>query len=206
MNFRKLTLPVLLILTAGWFVTGCGQGEKSGETAQTAEQMEKPSVERTSEAVLSAVVEAVDYEARTFTLKDEGGNTQTLAVKNPNVPLEQLKAGDAVIMTIYQKMVNYVAAPDEATPPDAALRTVGGPMGAEDQNITVVNAQQMTTTVEAIDVENRMLTVVDAEGTPLTLPVQDDVQNLDQIKVGDKIVTQITQVISVAVDKEGSDN
>jgi len=206
MNFRNFVLPVLLTLAVGWLMVGCGQGEKSGETAQTAEQMEKPSVERTSEAVLSAVVEAVDYEARTVTLKDEAGNTQTLTVRNPNVPLEKLKAGDAVIMTIYQKTVNYVATPDEATPPDAALRTVGAPMGEEDQNITVVNAQQMTSTVEAIDVENRMVTLVDADGTPLTLPVQDDVENLDQLKVGDKVVTQVTQVISVAIAKEGSGN
>ena len=49
-----------------------------------------------------------------------------------------------------------------------------------------------------------MITLVDADGTPLTLPVQDDVQNLDKVKVGDKVVTQVTQVISVAIDKEGS--
>ena len=108
------------------------------------------------------------------------------------------------LQTIYNKTVNYVAAPDEATPPDASLRSVGAPEGQEDQNITVVNAKQMTSTVDAIDVENRMITLVDADGTPLTLPVQDDVQNLDKVKVGDKVVTQVTQVISVAIDKEGS--
>lgn len=206
MNLRQLMLPVLLILTAGWLLTGCGRGEQSGETAQTAEQMEKPSVERTSEAVLSAVVEAVDYEARTFTLKDEDGNTQTLTVKNPDVPLEQLKAGDAVTMTIYNKTVNYVAAPDEATPPNVSMKAVETPEGQEGQTITVMNAQQMTTTVEAIDVENRMITLVDAEGLSLTLPVQDDVQNLDQVQVGDKVVTQVTQVISVEIQQEGGDN
>lgn len=204
MNFRKLILPALLILTVGWLMVGCGQGEKSGETAQTAEQKEMPSVERTSEAVLSAVVVAVDYKARTFTLKDEAGNTQTLTVRNPNVPLEKLKVGDAVTMTIYHKTLNYVAAPGEATPPDETLSAVSAPKGQEDQSITVVNAQQMTSTVEAIDLKNRMITLVDSDGTPLTLPVQDDVQNLDQVKVGDKIVTQVTQVISVAIDKEGS--
>ena len=146
----------------------------------------------------------MDYEARTVTLKDEEGNTQTLTVRNPDVPLQKLKAGDPVTMTIYQRTVNYVAAPDEATPPEATLRSVGTPEG-EKETITVVNAKQMTSTVEAIDVENRMITLVDADGTPLTLPVQDDVKNLDKLEVGDKVVTQVTQVISVAINKEGRD-
>jgi hypothetical protein len=206
MNLRQLMLPVLLILSLGWLLTGCGQGEKAGETAETVKQDEKPGVERTSQVILSAVVEAVDYDARTVTLKDEEGNTQTLQVRNPSVPLENLKAGDQVTMTISQKQVSYVAAPDEELPSDEILRAVGASQGEQDRSITVVNAQQMTTTVEAIDLENRMVTLVDADGTPLTLPVKEDVKNLENLQVGDKVVTQITQVISVSVDNESSED
>jgi hypothetical protein len=206
MKLRSLVLPVLLISLLSWLFVGCGQGEKPEETADSvAQEVEMPDVERPTEAMLSAVVEAVDYDARTLTLKDEAGNTQTLEVRNPSVPLENLKAGDQVTMTISQKQVSYVAAPDEELPSDETLTAVGESQGEQEGAITVVQAQQMATTVEAIDLENRMVTLVGADGTPLTLPVKEDVKNLENLQVGDNVVTQITQVISVSVAEESSE-
>jgi hypothetical protein len=192
MRANHFMLFLLFIGVLGWMMTGCGQAEKPAE---------KASVERTSEVTLSAVVEAVDYDARTFTLKDENDNIQTLQVQNPDIPMEKLKTGDQLTMTIFQKEVNYVADPGQEIPTDESLRTVGAKMGEEETNITVVNAQNMTTTVTEIDLPNRMVTLMMEDGTPMTLPVQDDVENLDQLEVGDKVVMQVTQVISVSIDK-----
>jgi hypothetical protein len=50
-----------------------------------------------------------------------------------------------------------------------------------------------------------MVTLVGADGTPLTLPVKEDVKNLENLQVGDNVVTQITQVISVSVAEESSE-
>jgi len=196
MRSTRIILAMLFILSLSWSMVSCEQGEKTGQMEQ-----EKPSVERISEVVLSAVVEAVDYDARTLTLKDEEGSTQTFQVKNPNVPLEKLVVGNQVTMTIYQKEVNYVAAPGEEIPSDEQLRTVGAKGKDESKNITIVNAQTMTNTVKEIDLANRLLTLVSADGLPLTLPVQDDVKNLDKLEVGDQVVTQITQVISVSIEE-----
>jgi len=196
MRSTRIILAMLFILSLSWSMVSCEQGEKTGQMEQ-----EKPSVERISEVVLSAVVEAVDYDARILTLKDEEGSTQTFQVKNPNVPLEKLVVGNQVTMTIYQKEVNYVAAPGEEIPSDEQLRTVGAKGKDESKNITIVNAQTMTNTVKEIDLANRLLTLVSADGLPLTLPVQDDVKNLDKLEVGDQVVTQITQVISVSIEE-----
>jgi hypothetical protein len=196
MRSTRIILAMLFILSLSWSMVSCEQGEKTGQMEQ-----EKPSVERISEVVLSAVVEAVDYDARTLTLKDEEGSTQTFQVKNPNVPLEKLVVGNQVTMTIYQKEVNYVAAPGEEIPSDEQLRTVGAKGKDESKNITIVNTQTMTNTVKEIDLANRLLTLVSADGLPLTLPVQDDVKNLDKLEVGDQVVTQITQVISVSIEE-----
>ncbi len=196
MCFNKLI--VLLIFSFSLLVMGCNQGE---QVAEEPASDEKPSVQRSSEITLSAVVESVDYEARTFALKDETGSSQSFTVRNPNVPLEKLKAGDNVTMTIYQEEVGFVAAPGEEIPPDAKMSAVGATGAEAEKNITVVNVQQRTSTVEAVDVESRMVTLVDQDGTPLTLPVQDDVKNLDKLKVGDKVVMQTTQVISVEINQ-----
>ena len=59
----------------------------------------------------------------------------------------------------------------------------------------------MTSTVLAIDVENRMATL-ESEGIPeFTVPIQDDVQNLENVQVGDQVVTYITQVVSVTINE-----
>lgn len=195
MNIHKIIMTALIILLLSWLFMGCQQGDKTDQTAETPEL--KTSVERSSEVTLSAVVEAVDYKARTFTLKDEGGSTQTFQVRNPNVPLEKLKKGDNVTMIIYQEELAYVTTPDAELPSDEELRAIETTKG----DITVATVKQMTSTVQALDVENRIATLVDADGIPLTVPVQDDVENLDKVKVGDKVVTYITQVVSISINK-----
>jgi hypothetical protein len=59
----------------------------------------------------------------------------------------------------------------------------------------------MTSTVRAIDVENRMVTL-ESEGIPeFTVPVQDDVENLGNVRVGDQVMSIITQVVSVTINE-----
>jgi hypothetical protein len=191
MRISNLLLPLLTVLILSLVLLSCEQAEKA----------EKPSVERTTEYTLSAVVDVVDGEARSLTLKDEEGVTHTFQNIQSDVPLEKLVVGKAVTMTIYQKEVNYAVAEGEEIPADEEIRTVGTKKGEEERNITIVQAQNMTTTVKEIDLENRMVTVLMEDGTPMTLPVQDDVKNLENLEMGDKVVMQLTQVIMVTVDE-----
>lgn len=191
MRFLNLLLPLLTVLIICLVLVSCEQAEKA----------QKPSIERTTEHTLSAVVDAVDGEARSLTLKDEQGVTHTFANIQADVPLEKLTVGKSVTMTIYQKEINYAVAEGEEIPADEEIRTVGAKKGEEERNITIVQAQNMTTTVKEIDLENRMVTLMMEDGTPMTLPVQDDVENLGNLEMGDKVVTQVTQVIMVTVDE-----
>ena len=195
MTLSKHNLTILVILTLSGLLVGCGQTEEPDQTAET--QGVKTSVERSSEVTLSAVVEAVDYDARTFSLKDEKGNTQSFQVRNSEVPLQDLEMGDNVTMTIYEEELAFVTEPGAELPSDAELTAVGTTEG----NIIVTNVKQMTSTVLAIDVENRMATL-EAEGIPeFTVPIQDDVRNLENVKEGDQVVSIITQVVSVTINK-----
>jgi Cu/Ag efflux protein CusF len=195
MNRSKHVFTISLILTASWLLLGCGQTETPDQAAET--QDLKPSVQRSSQVTLNAVVEVVDYDARTFTLKDEGGSTQSFEVRNSAVPLENLKQGDNVTMTIYEEELAFVTEPGAELPSDEELTAVGTTEG----QITVTNIKQMTSTVLAIDVENRMATL-ESEGIPeFTVPIQDDVTNLENVQVGDQVVTFITQVVSVTINK-----
>jgi len=196
MRIRNLLLPLFAIFMVTLILVSCEQAEKTEKPTA-----EKPSVERTSEYSLSAVVDAVDGEARSLTLKDEEGVTHTFQHIKADVPLEKMVVGKAVTMTIYKKELNFVVEEGKEVPADEEIRTIGAKKGEEERNITIVQAQNMTTTVKEIDVENRMVTLMMEDGTPMTLPVQDDVENLANLKPGDKVVSQVTQVIMITVDE-----
>jgi Cu/Ag efflux protein CusF len=196
MKTNNVMLLLMFVSLFSLMLVSCEQAEKAEQPAT-----QKPSVERTSEYTLSAMVDAVDTEARSLTLKDEEGVTHTFQHIRPDVPLEKLVVGKAVTMTVYQKEINYAVAEGEEIPADEAIRTVGAKKGEEERNITIVQAENMTTTVKEIDLENRMVTLMMEDGTPMTLPVQDDVKNLENLEIGDKVVTQVTQVIMVTMDE-----
>jgi len=173
------------------------------EKAEKAEQQmpEKPSIERTSEYSIHAVVDKVDYEKRSVTLRDEEGVAHTFQNIHPDVPLEKLTIGKGVTMTISKKELNYAVKEGEEVPADEEVRTIGAKTGQEDRTITIIQAQNMTTTVKEVDAVNRMITLLMEDGTPMMLPVQDDVENLENLEPGDKVVSQATQVIMITIDE-----
>jgi hypothetical protein len=156
---------------------------------------EKPSVERTSENTLTATVTAVDYDARSLTISDESGVSHTFNNIRTDFPLEKFEMDETITMNLLRKEVNYVVAEGEPVPEDQTIRAIGGKEG-DDKHVTLIQAEDMTTTVKEIDLENRMITLVMADGTPMMLPVQDDVENLENIEPGDQVVMQVTQVIT----------
>jgi len=194
MKLLKYTLTMLLILTSSWLFLGCGSTETSDQTAEPLDT--KPSVERSSVVAIGAVVDAVDYEARTFTLKDEEGNAQSFEVRNPDVPLRDLKVGDNVTMTIYEEELAFVAEPGAALPSDEEISALGLAKGS----ITVTKIKQTTYTVKAIDLENRTATLETEGNLEFTFPIRDDVKNLENVQVGDQVQTYITQVVSISIN------
>ncbi len=193
---RQNGLLLLFVLLAFIFIISCEQTEKAEQP-----MAEKPSIERTSEYSIHAVVDAVDFDARSVTLRDEEGVAHTFQNIHSDVPLEKLTVGKGVTMTISKKDLNYAVKEGEPVPADEEVRTIGAKTGQEDRTITIIQAQNMTTTVQEVDPVNRMITLVMEDGTPMMLPVQDDVENLENLEPGDKVVSQVTQVIMITVDE-----
>ena len=71
------------------------------------------------------------------------------------------------------------------------------------KEIGEINAIQVTATVEAIDLKNRIVTLKAENGNSQTVTVSKEARNLDQVKVGD-IVT-ITYYEAVAIDAKRTD-
>jgi len=65
------------------------------------------------------------------------------------------------------------------------------------------NLVQETATVTAIDQASRLVTLQEADGRSVTVEVSDDVKNLPQVKVGDKVVVSYYEALAAEVKKPG---
>jgi len=65
--------------------------------------------------------------------------------------------------------------------------------------IVVENEYELTARVTAIDAAKRTVTVVTADGTPLTFTCGPQVRNFDQIQVGDQLRAKLTDLLSGTV-------
>jgi len=65
--------------------------------------------------------------------------------------------------------------------------------------ITTSQSMTITDLVEAIDYETRKVTIRNPQGTSVTLTVGEEVQNLEQVKVGDTVTTEYVQNLSIKI-------
>ena len=69
----------------------------------------------------------------------------------------------------------------------------------------VVETVNISATVEAIDVPGRHVTVKGPKGKVSTLAVGPHVRNLDQVKVGDKVLVRYEQALTLSLMKDGKE-
>ncbi|MGA2404168.1 MAG: hypothetical protein ABSG91_21100, partial [Syntrophobacteraceae bacterium] len=77
-------------------------------------------------------------------------------------------------------------------------KTITKKRSVKKQRIVTVQA-----TVEAIDLENRVVTLKGTKGTDFDISVGEKVKNLPQVKVGDKVTAKYYEAIAVRVLKPG---
>ena len=149
---------------------------------------------------LTARVDAVDYGKQLVTLTGPQGNTVTLKVGPEVRNLDQVKAGDQLIVEHYESIALFVRKSGE--PPHATEATVVAlaPKGQKPGGI-VVDTAEITATVEAIDYEKRTVTLRGPEGKTRTIKVDPAVKRFPEIKRGDEVVVRHTEALAIAVRK-----
>jgi hypothetical protein len=65
------------------------------------------------------------------------------------------------------------------------------------------NAVTLMGTVEAVDLANRVVTIKGSKGRTIDLKVGEEAKNLDQVKVGDKVVAKYYESIAFRMKKPG---
>jgi hypothetical protein len=113
----------------------------------------------------------------------------------------------ATISSVTLAALVSACASDPATttaPPGAPSETLSG-VSAQKDAAARVNVTTITATVEAIDLPSRIVGLVGPEGNALVVQVGDEVRNLDQVKVGDRVRVEYFEGLLAELLPPGSD-
>jgi hypothetical protein len=69
--------------------------------------------------------------------------------------------------------------------------------------VSIEGTEEVSATVEAIDVNTRMVVLRESDGTEFALLVPEEVRNLAQVKVGDRVVTRYRESLGAQLRKRG---
>ena len=191
MNMRQCLLIISFIAFVVSFSPVYASSQGSAET-------DKPGVVEAIVTTLEATVVSVDYENRKVTLKGPEGKTLIIDVEERVKNLPQVEVGDLVTVEYIEAVSIQVFAEGEVEPGAIAVAAVASaepgqkPAGVQMEEITVV------ATVEAIDKDQQLVTLKSAEGESKTVKARNP-NNLEKVKVGDKVMISYTTVLGISV-------
>jgi hypothetical protein len=158
------------------------------------------------EAVVVDAVDAVvtvlevDRDARIVTVRGPRGNVAVIAVPPEAQNLDQVQPGSRFKVRYAESVAVAVIKGGVAS--SSSGRSVKlAPKGDIPGGI-VVNMRQIAGVVEAIDYGSRMLSVRGPQGNLLVVTAGDEVQNLEQISVGDVISVEYTESLAMRMIRE----
>ena len=70
---------------------------------------------------------------------------------------------------------------------------------------TITQTRTITATVESIDAAKRQVTLKGPKGKVVPLTVGPEVRNLEQVKVGDRVVVRYAEALSLTLKKDGKE-
>jgi len=148
---------------------------------------------------LSGTVKAIDMDKKMVTIEGSGGRTVVVDAKNAR-NLDQVKVGDKVNLHYIESIALFVRKSD--TPPAATeAATVQLAPKGEKPGGMVMQAIELTGSVESIDTAKRTVSVKGPAGNVRTFKVGPEAKNFAQIKKGDQVVLRYTEAVALRVVK-----
>jgi hypothetical protein len=145
------------------------------------------------EAVVT--VTKVDRETRTVTFRNPQGALHTLQVPKEAQNLDKVKPGARFKMTYVESAAISLTKGGE--PKAAVTEAVRlAPKGTNPGGI-VVQTAVVSGVIDAIDYKNRQVAVKGPKGTVVSFRVTENVKNLEQVNVGDRINITYTQALAL---------
>jgi len=193
----NLTL-IVVILVLMMALVSC---EKKEEVKTEAEVEVPGRVIDLTEVTSVMIVTEIDLQQRLFTLDYGDGNVIVVEAAPDLEKIESIKVGDKVSVTYLSSKAVYVTSPDEDRPPVASSRSVEVDSKDGKPRKFTVDIIEKTSTILALDLENRTATLKDHQGNVNTVEVHPEFKNLENVKIGDQVVFQVTEAVAIDISK-----
>ncbi len=162
---------------------------------------EKPGGMFGEERTGTATVTAINKDTREVTLKGADGQ-EIIFQAGPEVRnFAQIQVGDKVTATTYQSLAIFVTPPGE-TPSSSETESFERAALGEKPAGSYTRTVGISATVEALDLDNREITLRGPKGKTVTLKVGEHVKRLGEVKVGDMVTAEYTELVEISVSKQ----
>jgi hypothetical protein len=188
-----MKLKLILLVTALIF-------SLSLQAANEAVATDKPSISTTQKIQLTTVVDAIDREARTITLKGPEGGTRTIQMMEDSNNIDQIVVGDTVNVEYVQHMSIEVMANDGMEPGTGTMAAVARNAEGETPAGMVMETTVTTATVEDINIEANTFKLKWPGGEIKEYEAQNP-ENLKKSEVGDLVVITYTEAIALSLNE-----
>jgi len=149
---------------------------------------------------LTAKVQSVDAETREVVLVDDAGETLSFVAGDEVRNFAQIDVGDILHMEYRESVSIFLSDLGEEAAREDKVATSRAAEGDKPAGV-IAASTVIAAVVEAVDTEARTVTLRGPERT-LTITVEDDAPNFDQVAVGDNVFVEIAGMLAVAVVEE----
>ncbi len=163
------------------------------------EKGDKPGGMRIESTTIRSTVEAIDYKARTVTLKGEKGGLVQLIIGEEARNFNQVKKGDIVTFVYTEGIAVDIQKASEA-PKMVETESVKRAKLGEKPGGTIETIGFLTARVDDINHDTRLVTLKLPEGNTLRFTAGDQVKRLKEVHKGDEVVVEYMQKISIKVE------
>ncbi len=191
-----LSFAVLAAVVIG--TTGCSE-TNDGYSIERKTVNGLPTVTATETSTAEAKVDAIDYGNRSIALTGPNGKTEIFTVSSAVRNFSQIKKGDTVKVDYASRIFASVRKtsdmPTTQTISSVQLAELGDKPGITCWRKAIVEAN-----VEAIDYTTRVVKLRTTTGDLMTLTADQKLNNLDKVHVGDQVVFDYTEAVSITVE------
>jgi hypothetical protein len=149
---------------------------------------------------ITAEVVGIDRVDRTLMLLGPEGNIVELEVSHAARNFDQLEVGDQVKVEYYESVALYLGARGQKLEIFAGLVPMQSAKEDDNSSDTVVEAVDVSTTVQAIDRTKRTVTLKGPDGKSVTIQVDPSVNTFETLKVGDAVYARYTEATAISVE------
>jgi Cu/Ag efflux protein CusF len=188
-----MKFKLILVVTALIFSLSLQAGDEIAA-------IEKPSISATQTIKLTTVVDAIDREARTITLKGPEGNTRTINAMEGSNNIDKIEVGDIVNVEYVQHLSIEVLANDGMEPGTGTMAAVARNKEGETPAGMLMETTVTTATVEDINIEANTFKLKWPGGEIKEYEARDP-ENLKKAAVGDLVVTTYSEAIALSLNE-----